>query len=163
MFSSSFVCLSLWLLATLSKNVRTDLREIFREGWQWASEQTIKCCWRSGSPSDTGLFSVFVTIGRYDCAALCCSAGHVGHALAGIAIATMTSRSLRHRPTTLRQPRQPVFVNDVTILVSRALAEVCTVPVLIVYYETLRTLDRVFSNFKNFWDGGRGEGVDLDF
>jgi len=23
------------------KNVRTDLHEIFREGWQWASEQTI--------------------------------------------------------------------------------------------------------------------------
>jgi len=30
------------LLATLRKNVRTDLHEIFREGWQWANEQMIK-------------------------------------------------------------------------------------------------------------------------
>jgi len=28
-----------------------DLHEIFREGWQWASEQMIKFWWRSGSPS----------------------------------------------------------------------------------------------------------------
>ena len=47
MFSSLFVC----LLATLRKNFRTDLHEIFREGWQWANEQTIKFWWRSGSPS----------------------------------------------------------------------------------------------------------------
>jgi len=26
-----------------------DLHEIFREGWQWANEQTIKFWWRSGS------------------------------------------------------------------------------------------------------------------
>ena len=38
MFSSLFVC----LLATLRKNFQTDLHEISREGWQWASEQTIK-------------------------------------------------------------------------------------------------------------------------
>ena len=36
-------------LATLCKNVQTDLHEIFREGWQWASEQTIKFWWRSSS------------------------------------------------------------------------------------------------------------------
>jgi len=35
-------CLSVCLLATLCKNFRTDLHEIFREGWQWANEQTIK-------------------------------------------------------------------------------------------------------------------------
>ena len=40
-----FVC----LLATLRKNFWTDLHEIFREGWQWANEQTIKFWWRSGS------------------------------------------------------------------------------------------------------------------
>jgi len=45
------VCLSVWLLATLLKNFRTDLREIFREGWQSASEQMVKFWWRSGSPS----------------------------------------------------------------------------------------------------------------
>jgi len=49
-----------------------------------------------------------------DCAARLCSAGR---ALAGIAIATMTS--LRHRPTTGNHDR-------------RALAEVCSVPVLLV-------------------------------
>jgi len=36
------VCLSICLLATLRKNFRTDLHEIFTEGWQWANEQTIK-------------------------------------------------------------------------------------------------------------------------
>jgi len=40
-----FVC----LLATLRKNVRMDLHEILREGWQLASEQMIKFWWRSGS------------------------------------------------------------------------------------------------------------------
>jgi len=39
MFSSLFVCFSVCLLATLRKNFRTDLHEIFREGWQWANEQ----------------------------------------------------------------------------------------------------------------------------
>ena len=48
-----------------------------------------------------------------------------GHALAGIAIATTS-------PANERQPRQPVTVNDVLTLVRRALAEVCTVPVLLV-------------------------------
>jgi len=46
------VCLSVssvCLLATLRKNFWTDLHEIFREGWQWASEPTIKFWWRSGS------------------------------------------------------------------------------------------------------------------
>jgi len=36
------VCLSVCLLATLHKNLRTDLHEIFREGWQSANEQMIK-------------------------------------------------------------------------------------------------------------------------
>ena len=45
------LCLSVWginwwwwwcLLATLRKNLWTDLHEIIREGWQWASEQMIK-------------------------------------------------------------------------------------------------------------------------
>ena len=42
-------CLCVCLLATLRKNFRTDLHEIFREGWQWAVEQTIKFWWRSGT------------------------------------------------------------------------------------------------------------------
>jgi len=50
-FSLLLVCLSVCLLATLRKNFRTDLHEIFREGWQWANEQVIKFWWRYGSPS----------------------------------------------------------------------------------------------------------------
>ena len=42
------VCLFVCLLATLCKNFRMDLHEIFREGWQWASEEMIKFWWRSG-------------------------------------------------------------------------------------------------------------------
>jgi len=41
-------CLSVCLLATLRKNLTTDLDEIFRE---WADEQVIKFWWRSGSPA----------------------------------------------------------------------------------------------------------------
>jgi len=32
-----FVCV--WLLATLRKNFRTDLHEIFRQGWQWPTNK----------------------------------------------------------------------------------------------------------------------------
>ena len=42
------VCLFVCLLPTLRENFRTDLHEIFREGWQWANEQTIKFWWRFG-------------------------------------------------------------------------------------------------------------------
>jgi len=42
MSSPLFVCLSVCLLATLRKNFRTDLHEIFRVGCQWANEQMIK-------------------------------------------------------------------------------------------------------------------------
>ena len=49
MFVCLFVSLFVRLLATLRKNFRTDLHEIFREGFQWTSEQTIKFWWRSGS------------------------------------------------------------------------------------------------------------------
>jgi len=36
-------------LATLCKNVQTDLHEIFREGWQWANEQMTKFWWWSAA------------------------------------------------------------------------------------------------------------------
>jgi len=49
-----FVC----LLATLRKNFRTDLHEIFRKSWQWTNKQMIKL-WIQG------LFSGFVTIEGY--------------------------------------------------------------------------------------------------
>jgi len=42
-----FVC-----LFALSKNFRTNLNEIFREGWQWANGQMIKFWWRSGPRKD---------------------------------------------------------------------------------------------------------------
>jgi len=78
-----------------------------------------------------GLFSGFVTVWEIwkvvstDCCAQRCSARH---ALAGIAIATMTS--LRHRPTTDRG-------TDIATLVRRALAAVCTVPMLLVFLNGL--------------------------
>jgi len=56
-----YVC----LLATLRKDLQMDLHEIFREGWQWTSEQMIKF---GGDPDyrlDTEIVSGFVTIGRY--------------------------------------------------------------------------------------------------
>ena len=118
-----FVCLSVCLLATLRKNVRTDLHEIFREGWQWASEQMTKFWWRSGSPSGysgyTDCFSDLSLLGDTESGInrLRCATLQRRYALAGIAIATTTS--LSHRPTTDSHDR-------------RALAEVCTVPVLLV-------------------------------
>jgi len=66
MFPSLLVCLSVCLLATLCKNFQIDLHEIFREVWQWASEQTIKFGWRSGSPSGYGdCFPVSLLLGNY--------------------------------------------------------------------------------------------------
>jgi len=53
MFSSVFDrlsgCLCVCLLATLRKNFRTDLHEIFTEGWQWVNEQMVKFRWLTGS------------------------------------------------------------------------------------------------------------------
>jgi len=43
-------CLSVCLLAHLHKNFKTDLHEIFREGWHWANEQMFKFWWRSRIP-----------------------------------------------------------------------------------------------------------------
>jgi len=93
------VCLFVCLSATLRKNVRTDLHEIFRKCWQWADEQMIKFWWRSGLPS--GCTVIVFRFRHYgerrkevstDCAARRCSARH---APAGITIATVTS--LRHQ------------------------------------------------------------------
>ena len=122
MFSSLSVCLSVCLLATLRKNFRTDLHEIFREGWQWAVEQMITFLWRSGSP--------------YVCSDCFPDSSLLGDTESGINwlhSATLQCRacSSRHRhssydiitsPAHDRQPRHG----------SHALAEVCTVPALLV-------------------------------
>jgi len=47
-------CLSISVLATLRKNLQTDLHEIFREGWQWANEQMIKFWCDPDHRLDTG-------------------------------------------------------------------------------------------------------------
>jgi len=85
----------------------------------------IKFWWRSGSPSGyrdcfpvRHYWEIWKVVSS-DCAARRCSARH---ALASVVIATMTS--LRHRPTTDSG-------TDIATLVRRALAEVCTVPVLL--------------------------------
>ena len=90
------------------QNFQTDLHQIFREDWQWANEQMVRFWWRIGSPS-----------GYRDCFPDSSLLGDTESGInrlhcmtlqcwAGTAIATMTS--LRHRP----------------------LAEVCTIPVLLV-------------------------------
>ena len=79
-----FVCL---FVSTLRKNFRTDLHEIFREGWQWASEQMNKFWWRSGLPSgyrdcfpDSSLLRQKESgMNRLRCATLQCTAGHSRH------------------------------------------------------------------------------------
>ena len=83
---------------TLHKNIQTDVRAIFREGWQWANEQLIKFWWRSGSLS--GYRDCFPGSSLLGDTARRCSARHV---VAGIAIQLWP------------------------------LAEVCTVPVLLVF------------------------------
>ena len=45
------ICNRRCLSVCLRKNFRTDLHEIFREGWQQADEQMIKFWWRLGSGS----------------------------------------------------------------------------------------------------------------
>ena len=102
------VCLVGCLLATLRKNFRTDLPAIFREGWQWASEQTLKFRWRSGSPP-----------GWRDCFRIRHCWGF-GKWLTGINLLLIQIRPM----ASLR---------------GRALAEVCTVPVLLVYLLNWRT------------------------
>jgi len=52
-----FVCLFVFvcLLATLRKNFRTDLHEIFWEGWRWANEQNdeiLMLIWITDSDTD---------------------------------------------------------------------------------------------------------------
>jgi len=116
------VCLSVCLLATLRKNFRSAWHEICREGWQWADKKWLNF----GGDPDHSLDPGTVFLIRHhweiqkvvssDWAARRCSAGHV---LIGFAIATMTS--LRHRQTSDSHNR-------------RALAEVCTVRVLLVDY-----------------------------
>ena len=49
------VYLSVCLLATLRKNLRTDLHEIFRDGWEWNNEQTTKFCCDPDNHLDTGI------------------------------------------------------------------------------------------------------------
>jgi len=129
---SSFVCLSVCLLATLRKNFQTDLHEILREGWQWASEQIVKFWWQSEYRLDTG---IIFRIRHYwelrNVVSTDCAAGRCG-----------ARRALQRRHSNYdvitssahdRQPRQPVTVNDVATLVRRALAEVCTASVFLFY------------------------------
>jgi len=105
--------LSVCLLVSLRKIFQTDLHESFREGWQWANEQMIKFWWQSASLSgyrdcfpDSSLLGD--TESDIDRLQLRCARLQSRDALAGIAVATMTS--LRHRP----------------------LAGVCIVPVILV-------------------------------
>jgi len=57
------VCLFVCLLATLHTNFRTDLHEIFRDGWQWDDENWLNFGGHPESRLDTGI--VFLI--RYHC------------------------------------------------------------------------------------------------
>jgi len=96
------VCLSVCLLATLRKNFRTDLHEIFKEGCNGRVNKWLNF---GGAPDNRlqiqGLFSAFVAIGRY-----------------------------RKRLTDINLLL--ILIRQMTALVWRALVEVCTVPVLLV-------------------------------
>ena len=67
------VCLSVCLSVSnfAQKNFGTDLHEIFREGWQWASEQMVKFWWRSGSRIRIHIRIQIVTLVRCALAEVC--------------------------------------------------------------------------------------------
>jgi len=90
-----FVCKQL-----CKKNFRTDLYESLKEGWHWATEQTVKFWWRSVSPSGYRYcFSDLSLLGDTE-------------------RAWLTDMSL---------------ICQMAALVRRALAEVCSVPVILVH------------------------------
>ena len=125
LFSLLFVRLPVCLLATLLENFWMDLREIFKEVWQWANEQMVKFWWWSGSVSEyRDCFPDLSLLGDTESGIrrLCCTTLQCGactSSLAGIALATMMS--LHHQPTTDRHDRCD-------------LVEVCTVPVFLVVF-----------------------------
>ena len=98
-----FVCLSVCLLATLRKNFGTDLHEIFREGWQRASEQITKIWWRSVSPSgfrdcfhDSSLLGDKESgINRLRCATLQCRACTSRHRYSTYDVVTSPRQTVR--------------------------------------------------------------------
>jgi len=92
MLSLFFVCICL-PVSNFAQKLSIWFAWIFREGWQWANEQTIKFWWRSGSPSGyRDCFSDSSLMGDKESGInrLCCVT------LQCIAIATTTS--IRHRP-----------------------------------------------------------------
>ena len=118
-----YVCLS---VSILCKNFLTDLHEIFREGWRWANEQTIEFWCRSGSPSgyrdsfpDSSLLGDTESASS-DLFILICQ-------IAAVVIIKLETRAGRYRKIRQRP-------TDITTLVRRALAEVCTVLVLLVSF-----------------------------
>jgi len=84
----------------------SDLHEIVRDGWQWASEQMIKFYWRSESPSghrdcfpDSLLLGDTESrINRLRCATLQCSACNSRHRHSNYDVITSPAHD--------RQPRQ---------------------------------------------------------
>jgi len=92
------VCLSVCLLATLRNNFLTDLHEILRESWQWATEQLVEFWWWSGSLPGFRVFRI--------CHYLEIPTVVNGHSF--------------------------ILIRQMAALVRRALAKVCTVPVLLV-------------------------------
>jgi len=95
------------------------------------SEQMVKFWWQSGStsgyrdcfPDSSLLGDTESGINRQRCTTLQCRACTSRHRHSNDDVITSPAHD--------RQPRQPVMVNDMATLVRHALAEVCTVPVLL--------------------------------
>jgi len=128
-----FVVVCLFVSNFAKKTSQRICMQIFREGWQWASEQMIKFWWRSGSPSkyrncfpdSSPLGDTESGINRLRCATLQGRACTSRHRHSNYDVITSPAHD--------REPRQPVMVNDIATLVRRALAEVCTVPVILIF------------------------------
>jgi len=73
------------------------------------------------------VFFGFITIGKYGK----CYQPTALHERRGNAEHARTTRHHHYVTAHDRQPRQPVMVNDIATLVRRALAEACTVPLLL--------------------------------
>jgi len=102
-------CLSVCLLATLGKNFRTDLDEIFREVWKWINEQIFKFWRQSGSPSgyrdnfpDSSLLGDMESgINRLRCATLQCTACTSSHRHSNYDVITSPAHDRQSRQTCL--------------------------------------------------------------
>jgi len=121
MFSSLFLCLSVCLLPTVQKlpnGFAWNFQGRFAMG-QWKK-------WLNFGGDSCHRLKTGIVINWLRCVTLQCRACTIRRRHRNYDVITSPAHD--------RQPRQPVMVNDVATLVRRALAEVCTGPMLLVSY-----------------------------